>query len=303
MSQVPPAQTAAAPSGRIRRKSRPWLLIFAICFAGAALFMAAFGQYVVPFDPTDSSFSPSTPPPALADIPGLLGAMLTGTQSEPIHWFGTDSSGFDVFSRVLCAPRIDLSIALAANFFAMLFGIPFGLIAGYFRNPSTELMMRVSDVLQSFPVFISAMILVALGGQSILNVVLALSLLYAPIYVRLTRTEVLAQKSRGMVEASRAIGQSELMIAIKHILPNSMGPALVQSSVTIGFAILLTAGLSFVGAGVRPPAPEWGLMISTGANDIVLGQWWTSVFPGIAISLTVFSFAVIGDAMERRYNR
>lgn len=279
-----------------------FLLAFAVIFAGFTLFLAAFGEYVVPFNPVDSAFVPNMPPPPVADVPVLLWQTITGTTAEPVHWFGTDSSGFDVFSRVLCAPRIDLSIALAANLFAMLLGIPFGLIAGYFRNPFTELMMRVSDVLQSFPVFISAMILVALGGQSILNVILALSLLYAPIYVRLTRTEVLAQKSRGMVEASRAIGQSELMIAIKHVLPNSMGPSLVQSSVTIGFAILLTAGLSFVGAGVRPPSPEWGLMISTGANDIVLGQWWTSVFPGIAISLTVFAFAVIGDALERRYN-
>jgi peptide/nickel transport system permease protein len=305
MTQIPPIPQAlpAVARGKGKRVAMPWLLGFALCFAGGALFMAAFGEFVVPFDPVDSSFMPNMPPPALGDVPSLLLGMLTGSVTENIHWFGTDSSGFDVFSRVLCAPRIDLSIALAANTLAMAIGIPFGLVAGYFRNPLTEFMMRVSDVLQSFPVFISAMILVALGGQSIINVILALSLLYAPIYVRLTRTEVLAQKSRGMVEASRAIGQSEMMIAIKHILPNSLGPALVQSSVTIGFAILLTAGLSFVGAGVRPPSPEWGLMISTGANDIVLGQWWTSVFPGIAISLTVFSFAVIGDALERRYNR
>jgi peptide/nickel transport system permease protein len=302
MTQVLPIPESV-PERRSRKQAKPWLFWCAVIFAGGALFLAAFGEYVAPYSPIDSSFMPSMPPPALADVPGLLWAAITGTATEPIHWFGTDSSGFDVFSRVLCAPRIDLSIALAANALAMLIGVPFGLVAGYFRNPLTEFMMRVSDVLQSFPVFISAMILVALGGQSILNVVLALSLLYAPIYVRLTRTEVLAQKSRGMVEASRAIGQSEMMIALKHVLPNSMGPALVQSSVTIGFAILLTAGLSFVGAGVRPPSPEWGLMISTGANDIVLGQWWTSVFPGIAISLTVFSFAVIGDAFERRYNR
>ncbi|MFK0334351.1 ABC transporter permease [Rhizobium sp. NPDC090275] len=288
---------------KTRRPAMPALLTFAVVFASLAVVMALFGEHLVPYNPIDSSFEPNLPPPPISDVPVLFLSWIKGSAVDPIHWFGTDSSGFDVFSRVLCAPRIDLSIALAANCLAMLMGIPFGLVAGYFRNPLTEFMMRASDVLQSFPVFISAMILVALGGQSIINVVLALSLLYAPIYVRLTRTEVLTQKSRGMVEASRAIGQSEMMIALKHVLPNSLGPALVQSSVTIGFAILLTAGLSFVGAGVRPPSPEWGLMISTGANDIVLGQWWTSVFPGIAISLTVFSFAVIGDAMERRYNR
>ncbi|MEL6233732.1 MAG: ABC transporter permease, partial [Pseudomonadota bacterium] len=160
---------------------------------------------------------------------------------------------------------------------------------------------RVSDVLQSFPVFISAMILVALAGRSTVNIVLALSLLYTPIYIRLTRAEVMAQKTRGFVEAARAIGLTELQIALRHVLPNALTPALIQSSVTIGFAILLTAGLSFVGAGVRPPTPEWGLMISTGANQIILGEWWPSVFPGLAISLTVFGFAILGNALERRY--
>jgi peptide/nickel transport system permease protein len=299
MSDIRPSPEAAAA----KRKQVSFLFVFAVCFVCFALFLAAFGEYVVPYDPISANFVPNLPPPSLSEVPGLMWQALTGTATDPIHLFGTDSSGFDVFSRVLCAPRIDISIAIAANTCAMLIGIPYGLIAGYFRNPATETMMRVSDVMQSFPVFISAMILVALGGQSILNVIFALSLLYAPIYVRLTRAEVLAQKSRGMVEASRAIGTSEMKIALSHILPNSLGPSLVQSSVTIGFAILLTAGLSFVGAGVRPPSPEWGLMISSGANDMVFGQWWTSVFPGIAISLTVFSFAVIGDWFETNYHR
>jgi peptide/nickel transport system permease protein len=303
MSEITTTTSAGATRTPPREKAGSALFVFAVGFVTFAMILAAFGEYIVPFSPLDSSFVPNLPPPPLAEVPHLLVVSITGASTEPIHWFGTDSSGFDVFSRVLCAPRIDISIALVANAFAMLIGIPYGLVAGYFQNPATETMMRVSDVLQSFPVFISAMILVALGGQSILNVILALSLLYSPIYVRLTRAEVLAQKSRGMVEASRAIGSSELRIALTHVLPNSMAPSLVQSSVTIGFAILLTAGLSFVGAGVRPPAPEWGLMISSGANDLVFGQWWTSVFPGVAISLTVFSFAVIGDWFERRYSR
>jgi peptide/nickel transport system permease protein len=145
------------------------------------------------------------------------------------------------------------------------------------------------------------MILVALAGRSTGNIVIALALLYTPIYIRLTRAEVMAQRVRGYVEAARALGNREAVIALRHVLPNSLAPALIQSSVTIGFAILLTAGLSFVGAGVRPPAPEWGLMISTGANQIILGEWWPSVFPGIAISLTVFGFAALGNALERRY--
>jgi peptide/nickel transport system permease protein len=214
---------------------------------------------------------------------------------------GTDASGYDIFSRVIAAPRTDLTIALVANGLSLLVGVLLGLIAGYYRNWMTELLMRVSDVMQSFPVFISAMVLVALAGRSTANIVIALAFVYAPIYLRLTRSEVLSQRTRGFVEAARALGNSEISIALRHVLPNSLTPALIQASVTVGFAILLTAGLSFVGAGVRPPTPEWGLMISVGANQIILGEWWPSVFPGIAISLTVFGFAVLGNALERRY--
>jgi peptide/nickel transport system permease protein len=288
---------SANPVGNVRA---PALVVFAAVMVGSMLLLALIGPSIAPFDPTQSAFEPYIEPPPLADLPHLLWQVITG-HGAAIHWLGTDASGFDVFSRVISAPRIDLMIAVLANGFALLLGVPIGLLTGYFRNPATETVMRVSDVVQSFPVFISAMILVALAGQSMVNIIAALSVLYAPIYVRLTRAEVMSQKARGMVEAARALGASEISIAIRHVLPNSLGPTLVQSSVTIGFAILLTSGLSFVGAGVRPPAPEWGLMIATGANEIVLGEWWPSVFPGIAISLTVFSFAVLGDALEKRY--
>jgi peptide/nickel transport system permease protein len=271
----------------------------ALLIVAVILLLAAIGPAIAPFDPTLADADPFLPPPGPADWPGLLWQALRG--GGPVHWFGTDASGLDVFSRVIAAPRTDLSIAVLANGLALLIGVPAGLAAGYARGIGTEILMRVSDVVQSFPVFISAMILVALGGQSSANIVAALAVLYAPIYVRLMRAEVMAQSARGMVEAARALGVSESAIALRHVLPNSLGPTLVQSSVTIGFAILLTAGLSFVGAGVRPPTPEWGLMISTGASGIMLGQWWPSVFPGIAISLTVFSFAALGDALERAY--
>jgi peptide/nickel transport system permease protein len=300
MSQI--GLIAAAPDlAKPFRPARvPGLLVFAVAVVVTMLVLAIIGPTIAPFDPTSSAFDPFLEPPPLAQLPRLLLDTITG-RGTGVHWFGTDGSGLDVFSRVISAPRIDLLIAVLANGFALLLGVPAGLIAGYFRNPATETLMRVSDVVQSFPVFISAMILVALGGQSMVNIIAALAVLYAPIYVRLTRAEVMSQKARGMVEASRALGASEVSIALRHVLPNSLGPTLVQSSVTIGFAILLTSGLSFVGAGVRPPAPEWGLMIATGANEIVLGEWWPSVFPGIAISLTVFSFAVLGDALEKRY--
>ncbi|MEM1430541.1 MAG: ABC transporter permease [Pseudomonadota bacterium] len=290
------AGAASTPRRRV-----DWLFWIGVGIVSTVTFLAAFGPVIAPYDPTLAMHPPSVPPPSPADWPGLWWGRLTGEIEAAPNWFGTDANGFDLFSRVISAPRVDLTIALAANALSLGLGIFLGLIAGYYRNVLTEGLMRVSDVLQSFPVFISAMILVALAGRSTLNIVIALALLYTPIYIRLTRSEVLTQRVRGYVEAARALGNPEIVIALRHVLPNSLAPALIQSSVTIGFAILLTAGLSFVGAGVRPPAPEWGLMISTGANQIILGEWWPSVFPGIAISLTVFGFAILGNALERRY--
>lgn len=284
------------------RRRRDWLFGLGLTIVVIVVALAIFGPYIGPYDPTLTTPNVSMPPPSLAEVPGLFSAWISGSLEAPPNWMGTDASGFDVFSRVIAAPRTDLVIALVANGLSLAIGVFLGLIAGYYRNAATELMMRVSDVMQSFPVFISAMVLVALAGRSTTNIVIALAFVYTPIYIRLTRAEVMSQKVRGFVEAARALGNTELSIAIRHVLPNSLTPALIQASVTIGFAILLTAGLSFVGAGVRPPTPEWGLMISTGANQIILGEWWPSVFPGIAISLTVFGFAVLGNALERRYD-
>ncbi len=282
-------------------EKRDWLFVLGLGIVIAVTVLALIGPYIGPYDPTLTTVRVAVPPPSFGEIPGLFSGWISGRLEYPPHWMGTDVSGYDIFSRVIAAPRTDLMIALLANGLSLIIGVFLGLIAGYFRNFATEFLMRVSDVMQSFPVFISAMVLVTLAGRSTGNIIIALAFVYIPIYIRLTRAEVLSQKSRGFVEAARAMGNTEIAIALRHVLPNSLTPALIQSSVTIGFAILLTAGLSFVGAGVRPPTPEWGLMISTGANTIILGEWWPSVFPGIAISLTVFGFAVLGNALERRY--
>ena len=263
--------------------------------------LGVFGPTLAPFDPTVSSDSFSEPPPPLVQWPHLLSASFEGRLHEPVHWFGTDASGLDVLSRTLVATRVDLLVAVTANAISFVLGVGLGLMAGFYRHWSTELVVRISDSLQSFPVFITAMILVALAGRTAVNLIIALTLLYTPIYLRLTRSEALAQAGRLYVESTRSLGCPEWRIAFFHVLPNSLAPALVQSSVTVGFAILLTAGLSFVGAGIRPPAPEWGLMIANGAGGIVLGEWWPAAFPGIAISTTVFGFAALGQALEQRY--
>jgi peptide/nickel transport system permease protein len=294
MMEVP---AAAVPDSVWRRMRRDRLLPVGTVIVLISLFLAAFGPLVAPYDPNQASDTIAMAPPPLAAWPQLFWYQLTSADPAP-HWFGTDQSGLDVFSRVITAPRTDMTIALAGGLLSCVLGTLLGLIAGYFRNLATEFLMRTSDVLQAFPVFITAMMLVTLSGRSTGNIVIALALVYTPIFIRLTRAEVMGQTARAYVEAARAAGNRPLVIALRHVLPNALVPSLVQTSVIIGFAIILTAGLSFVGAGVRPPTPEWGLMISQGAPQLILGQWWSSVFPGLTMSVFVFGYATVGHALE-----
>jgi peptide/nickel transport system permease protein len=291
-----------APGGLRRRARRGGALLYiGVAIIAVSLLLAAFGPMIAPYDPTVAGNDISQPPPPLAELPMLLLGSLRGGNAVKPHWMGTDQSGLDIFSRIIAAPRMDMTIALFAAILSCVFGTLLGLLAGYVRNWATEVMMRVSDVLQAFPVFITAMMLVALAGRSPVNIVIALVLVYTPIFVRLTRAEVMSQTPRTYVEAARAAGNRPFVIAMRHVLPNSLVPSIVQSSATVGFAIILTAGLSFVGAGVRPPTPEWGLMISQGAPQLILGEWWPSVFPGIAMSLVVFGYAVVGHSFEAKF--
>ena len=277
------------------------LFLFGLLVALAVIFLALFGELLAPYDPREATPDVGVPPPPLRDWPQLVFHSVTGQLDAPPHWFGTDFYGLDVFSRVITAPRTDVSIALGGALISLFLGSFLGLVAGFYRNWATGLLVRVSDVLQAFPVFITAMVLVALSGRNTGNIVLALCLVYTPIFLRLTRAEVLGQARHGYVEAARAAGVRPWTIAWRHVLPNSLVPAFIQLSVTIGFAIILTAGLSFVGAGVQPPTPEWGLMISQGAGDLNYGWWWPSVFPGLAISITVLGFAALGHVLEEAF--
>jgi peptide/nickel transport system permease protein len=214
------------------------------------------------------------------------------------HWFGTDTAGRDVFSRVLYAPRVDLVIALCATSLALLIGIPLGLATGYFRGIGMDMILRAADLVQAFPVFILAMALVSLSGSSLQNIIYVIAFLHAPIYLRLTRSAVLSLADRPFVEAAVCAGNSESALLLRHILPNAVDETLVQASVNAGWCILLTAGLSFIGAGVREPTPEWGQMIANGFSDLVTGEWWISVFPGLALGAAAFSFSVAGDFLR-----
>ena len=246
-----------------------------------SILLAVFGPLIAPYPPMEASPGQQLLAPSRA------------------HWFGTDDVGMDVFSRVIAAPRIDLGIALSATVLALVIGTAIGGIAGYFRTWWSETIMRISDLIQSFPVFILAMVLVTITGQEIWIVVVVIAFVNVPLYVRLIRAELLSLRERTFVEAAIVLGVPPLRIIRRHLIPNVLGIIINQASITMGVAMLLTAGLSFVGAGVRVPTPEWGLMIATGASSIVTGQWWPSVFPGIALSLSVFGFALFGDGVAR----
>ncbi len=225
------------------------------------------------------------------------------------HIFGTDINGMDVFSREIHAPRVDLVIALVSVSFSLAAGTILGLLGGYavgrggILGIAAELLHRLMDIVQSFPVFIIALALIGVAGPGVRNVILILSFLFVPVFYRFVRGEAISVRERLFVEAEYAVGNPPWRLVLLHIMPNSITPALVQGSVNMGFAVLLTAGLSFVGAGVRPPTPEWGAMVAAGAKHMITGEWWVSVFPGMAIGLTVFSLAIIGESLRVRLEK
>lgn len=252
-----------------------------------SVFLAVFGPVIAPYG--SQEIHPN--------------AVLASPSSD--HWFGTDTVGFDVFSRCIAAPRIDLYIALASTALALIIGVPLGAFAGHFGGrpgpPSwlSEGLLRVLDVIQAFPIFILALALVSATGASEENVIAALTFLQAPVFIRLTRGAALTNESRLFVDAARCSGAPERAVAFRHVLPNSLAPALIASSVAVGQAILITAGLSFVGAGVPIPKAEWGLMISDGAGVMILGKWWPSLFPGIFLGITVMGYALVGEGLRK----
>jgi len=214
------------------------------------------------------------------------------------HPFGTDPSGLDVFSRVIYAIRIDLFVGIMGTVVCMVVGIPLGLLVGYYRGFLPGLVLRIADLLQAIPVFVLAMALVAMAGPNLRNVILAIGFLNAPVFMRLVRSEVLTFRERPVMEAAKCIGNRDFRILRYYLLPNTVEAAMVQASVNVGWAILLTAGLSFIGAGIPVPTPEWGSMVGIGAPMMITGEWWAAFFPGVAIALCVLSFATVGEAVR-----
>jgi peptide/nickel transport system permease protein len=214
------------------------------------------------------------------------------------HWFGTDQLGRDVFSRVLVATRLDLVIAVAAVIIAFAFGALGGAAAGYFGGWTERVVSRLVDTVMAFPLFVLAMGIVASMGNTVGNIVLATGIINFPIYARVARAEANIRRNAGFIEAARLSGNGEARILLMHIVPNILPIMAVQMSLTMGYAILNAAGLSFIGLGVRPPTAEWGIMVAEGAAFMVSGEWWIAFFPGAALMLAVFCFNLLGDGFR-----
>jgi len=214
------------------------------------------------------------------------------------HWLGTDSSGMDVYSRLIWGSRIDLTVAGLAVLISMAVGIPVGAISGYYGGVFDDIVMRLLDSQQAFPAYVLAMALVAAVGQNLVNIIAVLAFVNYPIYARLVRAQMMSTKESQFADAARCLGYSDARIVLRHLLPNCLGPVYVQASLNAGRALLLAAGLSFIGLGVRIPTAEWGLMVSMGARNVVFGQWWMSFFPGIAIFLVVLGLNLLGDGLQ-----
>lgn len=241
---------------------------------------ALLAPVIAPYDPLATDASVQFVPPG------------------PEHLFGTDAAGMDVFSRVLYGARYDLLIAISAVLLSIAVGVPVGSVVGYFGGRLDEVVMRILDTMQAFPMFILAMGIIAALGQSMGILVAVIAFVNFPTYVRLIRASMMSLKEGYFCEAARSLGYPPVRIIFRHMLPNCLSPVIIQASLNSGWAILTAASLGFLGLGVKIPQPEWGAMITQGADYIITGEWWIAFFPGLCIMLSVLAFNLIGDTLD-----
>jgi peptide/nickel transport system permease protein len=241
--------------------------------------------------------------PLIAPYPGDAGSATHPLDSflgpSAKHWFGTDEVGRDVFTRVLYGTRISLRIAALVILFSLAVGVPLGIAAGYFGGFVDNLLMRITDVFLAFPALLLALALASVLSPSVSNATLAIAVTWWPWYARLARGQAASVAGRPFIESCRALGISPWRTLLRHVLPNSVTPVIVQASLDVGGVILTAAALSFLGLGAQDPTPEWGLMVSEGQAYFTT-QWWLVTFPGVAILLAALAFNLVGDGLRDR---
>ncbi|WP_322409901.1 ABC transporter permease [Microbacterium invictum] len=274
------------PRRRTRRLSPRASLVLHCVPLGIVLVLTFIGPLLAPFDPT----------------------RVVGTSSQPPSaewWFGTDSMGLDVFSRVVAAFALNIPMALAITVIATGLGMIIGLIAGMYESRGgpiglvARILTRAVDLVQAIPVMIAGLVLVSFFGRNPVVIVLSLALVLVPFQARLMRTEVLKTRSDAYVDAARLAGESEAEIVFRHVLPNSSRSTIENTSAIFAMGIIFCAALGFLGVGVPVPAPEWGSMLANGATDAVVGRWWPFLFPAVALGLSVWAASVFVAGVTR----
>lgn len=224
-----------------------------------------------------------------------ISKMLLGPSSE--HLFGTDELGRDIFTRVVLASGVSMQVSIASVAIALTLGATAGMLSGYFGRWADAILMRVVDVMFAFPVLLLALAVVAILGPGVNTVIIAIAVVYTPIFARIARSATVAVVQEPYIKASQVTGARASRILLQHVLPNIAAPLIVQTSVSLAFAILSEAALSFLGLGAQPPEPTWGRMLFD-AKGYLLQAWWMAVLPGIIVLLTVLSFNLLGDSLR-----
>jgi peptide/nickel transport system permease protein len=219
------------------------------------------------------------------------------TAPNDTYYFGTDDVGRDVFSRTLIAAQTSLIIGVVVLTIAIAIGVPLGAVSGFLGGWVDEVIMRITDIFLTVPALVLAMAMGVALGPGMTNAMIAISMVWWPGYARLTRGQVLSLREQDFVESARALGASPWHTIVRHIIPNVISPVIIKASMDMGFAILVAAGLGYIGIGVQPPRPEWGVMISEG-RGLVRQAWWISTFPGLAMFITVMGFNLLGDGLR-----
>lgn len=273
------------PRSQRRRNLSRFLIGNRLNFAGVVivclfLFLALIGEWIAPYDPYKLD---------------VTGSKLLPPSSS--HLLGTDELGRDVLSRIMTGTRVSLQVAVVVLTFAVVVGTFIGALSGFLGGLVDEILMRFTDMFLAFPALVLAIAIAAALGRELKYTMVAVSTVFWPWYARLVRAQVLSIKEREYVEAGRSIGLSNWRLLFRHILPNAGSVVIIQISLDVGYAILITSSLSFIGLGAQPPSPEWGTMMST-ARNYFRDAWWYTTFPGIALTLTVFAFNVLGDGLQ-----
>ena len=263
----------------LRRLLKRGGAMFGLAVVAFFVLLALFAPWIAPYDPLATSWSAVRAGPSAA------------------HWFGADELGRDVLSRIVWGTRASILAGVVSVSISLALGVPIGMLAGYVGRWVDALISRITDAMLACPFLILAIALAAFLGPSLTNAMIAIGISATPIFIRLTRAQVLAAKSEDYVEAARALGNPHLRIALRHILPNIVAPLIVQATLAIAAAVIAEASLSFLGLGQQPPAPSWGSMLNTARNYVDQAPWM-AIWPGVSIFLLVLSFNLLGDGLR-----